>query len=320
MSLIKLRLSILGTLAFIIGLSTLAFTVVLTLVGGLSIFAILAFVILFNLVQWIFGPAIIDRLYRVKEVSSSEQPQLHRIVESICQRAGLQKPKVMLADIPLANAFAYGSPRYGNRIAVTTGLLSNLEPDEVEAVLGHELGHLKHRDVQVMMFASVLPAIFYYIGSSFMYSSLWGGNRRDSGGAVLIGIAAMVLYWILSLMVLGLSRLREYYADQHAVETVDDGARKLSGALARIASLDARTMRTAGGSSGVSSFKTLFIADPDTAKSDVETISGYGKHLSDQELVNQMLSRRVTGFDRFMELFSTHPNMVKRLRALQSAQ
>ncbi len=320
MSLIKLRLSILGTLAFIIGLSTLAFTVALTLVGGLSIFAILAFVILFNLAQWIFGPAIIDRLYRVKEVSSSEQPQLHRIVESICQRAGLRKPKVMLADIPIANAFAYGSPRYGNRVAVTTGLLRNLEPDEVEAVLGHELGHLKHRDVQVMMFASVLPAIFYYIGSSFMYSSLWGGNRRDNGGSVLIGIAAMVLYWVLSLMVLGLSRLREYYADQHVVETVDDGARKLSGALARIASLDARRMSTAGGSSGVSSFKTLFIADPDTVKSDVETISGYSKRLSNQELVNQMLSRRVTGFDRFMELFSTHPNMVKRLRALQRAQ
>lgn len=320
MSLIKLRLSILGTLAFIIGLSTLAFTVVLTLVGGLSIFTIIAFVILFNLAQWIFGPAIIDRLYRVKEVSSSEQPQLHRIVESICQRAGLRKPKVMLADIPMANAFAYGSPRYGNRVAVTTGLLRNLEPDEVEAVLGHELGHLKHRDVQVMMFASVLPAIFYYIGFSFMYSSLWGGNRRDNGGAVLIGIAAMVLYWILSLMVLGLSRLREYYADQHVVETVDDGALKLSGALARIASLDARTTRTAGGSSGISSFKTLFIADPDTAKSDVETISGYSKRLSNQELVNQMLSRKVTGFDRFMEIFSTHPNMVKRLRALQNAQ
>ncbi len=323
MNLIKLRLSILGTLAFIIGLSTLAITVLLTLTGGLSIYAVLAFVVLFNLAQWIFAPALIDRLYHVKEVSSSEQPQLHRIVESICQRTGMRKPKVMLANIPLANAFAYGSPRYGNRVAVTTGLLRNLEPEEVEAVLGHEIGHLKHRDVQVMMFASVLPAVFYYIGSSFMFSSLYGGNRRDNGGgAVLIGIAAMALYWILSLMVLGLSRLREYYADQHTVENVDDGSRKLSEALAKIASSDARTLSTTGSgkSGGISSFKSLFIADPDTAKSDAGTVSRYGKRFNDQELVNQMISRKITGFDRFMEIFSTHPNMVKRLRALQRLQ
>lgn len=317
MSLLKLRLSIIGTVAFIIAISTLAFTVLLTLVGGFNIYVIIIFVVGFNLVQWLFAPKLIDSLYKVKEVSPREQPNLHRMVDSICRRTGLKKPKVMLANIPLANAFAYGSPIYGNRVAVTTGLLRNLEEEEVEAVLGHEIGHLKHRDVQVMMFASVLPAIFYYIGFTFMLSSWYSGGRRDTGGTVLIGLAAMVLYWVLSLFVLGLSRLREYYADRHSVETVSDGARKMSEALAKIATSETRTMRTGRGG-GVSSFKTLFINDPDTAKGDAKMLSRYRDRLTDRELVGKLLSKKITGFDRFMELFSTHPNMVKRLRALQN--
>ncbi len=141
----------------------------------------------------------------------------------------------MIADMPLPNTFAYGSPIAGSRVAVTTGLLKELEDEEVEAVLGHELGHLKHRDVQVMMFASVLPAIFYFVGYSFLTSSMYGGSNKDEGGAsALIGIASIAIYWVLTLFVLGLSRLREYYADQESARTVDDGSRKLSEALAKI--------------------------------------------------------------------------------------
>ncbi len=317
MNLLKLRLSIIGTLAFIIGVSTLAFTVLLTLTGAFNIYVIIILVISINLLQWFFAPRLIDSLYKVKEVSRSERPNLHRMVENICRKTGLKKPKVMLANIPLPNAFAYGSPRYGNRIAVTTGLLNTLEDEEVEAVLAHEIGHLKNRDVQVMMFASVLPAIFYYIGFTFMLSSWYSGGRRDTGGTVLIGLAAMALYFILSLFVLSLSRFREYYADRHTVETVNDGARKLSEALAKIATSETRTMRK-GRSGGSSSFKSLFINDPDTAKGDAATISKYGGRLSDRALVDKLISKKLTGFDRFMEIFSTHPNMVKRLRALQN--
>jgi heat shock protein HtpX len=318
LNLLKLRLSIIGTVTFIIGVSTLAFTILLTLAGAFNVYMIVFFVVAFNIIQWLFAPALIERAYHVKEVSPSERPDLHRMIDSICQKTRMQKPKVMLANIPLANAFAYGSPRYGRRVAVTTGLLNSLEAEEVEAVLGHEIGHLKHRDVQVMMFASVLPAIFYYIGFTFMLSGWFGGNRRDNGGAVLIGLAAMALYWVLSLFVLSLSRLREYYADRHAVETVDDGGRKLSEALAKIANSDARTMRATRGGRSANSFKTLFINDPDTSKSDASLLLKPGRHLSDQELVNRMLSKKVTGFDRFMEIFSTHPNMVKRLRVLRN--
>jgi len=318
MSLIRLRLSMIGTVAFIIGFSTLVFTVLLNWIGGLSFYAVIGFVVLFNLIQWLFAPAMINGIYRVREVSESEAPRLHRMVDRICSKTGIRRPKVMVADIPIANAFAYGSPLYGSRVAVTTGLLNTLEEEEVEAVIGHEIGHLKHRDVQIMMFASVLPAIFYYIGFSFMLSGMWGGRDRNAGGAVLIGVAAMAVYWILSLFVLGLSRLREYYADQHAVRNVDDGARKLSEALAKIA-LSETKVRQRERAVGSSAFKTLFINDPDTARNDTDVISRYGWRLSDRELVEKIRSRKISGFDRIMELFSTHPNMVKRLRALQRA-
>ena len=108
----------------------------------------------------------------------------------------------MLAQIPIPNAFAYGSPLTGNRVAVTQGLLKSLNEGEVEAVIGHELGHLKHRDVQVMMVVSFLPALFYYLGFSLMLSGMYRGRRNDSGGSALIGIGFMIFSWILNLFII----------------------------------------------------------------------------------------------------------------------
>ena len=181
MSLIRLRLSMLGTLLGIITISTLVFAVILSWIGTFSIISLMFITILFNLGQWLFAPYLIDAMYHVKEVSRKQYPQLYRFVESISRKAGLKPPRVMLAAIPIPNAFAYGSPIAGSRVAVTQGLLNNLEEEEVEAVLGHELGHLKHRDVQIMMFASILPAIFYYIGFSFMLSSSSTSHPSQKG-------------------------------------------------------------------------------------------------------------------------------------------
>jgi heat shock protein HtpX len=160
-----------GTLAVMIGLSTLFFTVVLSLLGVFDILSLGLFVVFFNVLQWLIGPYLIEALYRVKKVSRNEEPQLHEIVDRISQKSGIKTPQLMLAQIPLPNAFAYGSPLTGSKIAITTGLMSTLDSGEVEAVVGHELGHLRHHDIQVMMFISILPALFYYIGYSLMWSS-----------------------------------------------------------------------------------------------------------------------------------------------------
>jgi len=317
MSLWKLRFSILGTLAVIIGLSTLFFTVLLLWLG-VDLLILPFFVIAFNIIQWLIAPYLIDAMYRVREVSKSEEPRLHEMVERLSEKSHMKKPKVMIAKIPIPNAFAYGSPVAGSRVAVTTELMNTLDEEEVEAVVGHELGHLKNRDVQVMMFVSILPAIFYYIYISMFLSAMF--RRRDdrgSGAAMLIGIISLVMYFILTLFILYLSRLREYFADRHSASIVDDGPRKLSEGLAKIVNSTRRMKHTRKDVGSFSSFKALFISDPDRAEADSTAISQAVGYRTDQRLVEEVLRREVTTFDRLAELFSTHPNIVKRLRALQ---
>jgi len=306
-----------GTLAIIIGLSTLFFTIILTLTGTFNITWLIIFIIGFNILQWLVAPYLIDAIYRVRPISKSENPELYAKVEQLSLRSGIKTPRLMLARIPIPNAFAYGSPIAGSRVAVTEGLVKTLESEEVEAVIGHELGHLKHRDVQVMMFVSILPAIFYYIGYSFLFSSMFGGKSRDdSGGAgAIIGIISIFLYWILTLFTLYLSRLREYYADGHSASIVEDGSRKLSEGLVKIVHKSGRMKKRIPKSGQLNSFKALFISDPDRAAADAKAIARSG--VSDRKLVEEVLQRRVTGIDKFLEFFSSHPNIVKRLKALQ---
>jgi heat shock protein HtpX len=309
-----------GTLAVIFGMSTLVFAVVMSLAGVFDLLTLAMIVVIFNIVQWLISPYLVGALYRVRELPQSENPGLHQMVENLSVKSQVSKPKLMLAQIPIPNAFAYGSPLTGNRVAVTKGLLESLNEDEVEAVLGHELGHLKHRDVQVMMVVSFLPALFYYIGFSLMLSGMYRGRGRDdSGGSALIGIGFMIFSWILNIFILYLSRLREYYADRHSVSVVDGGAQKLSTGLAKIVNTTRKvnaTRKAKQEKPNSSSYKALFIADPDRASVDSAEIAAMEAH-SDQKLVEEIASKKLTFTDKLLEAFSTHPNIVKRLRALQ---
>lgn len=313
----KLRLSMVATLAIIFGLSTLVFTAVLTLLGtGFDLYTIAILVVTFNIVQWLIAPYIVGALYKVREIPENENPQLHQMVSDLSKKSGISKPKLMLAQIPLPNAFAYGSPLSGSRIAVTQGLLKTLDEGEVEAVVGHELGHLKHRDVQVMMVVSFLPALFYYIGYSLLLSGMYrGGQKNESGGNALFGIAFMAFSWVMNLFILYLSRLREYYADRHSVSVVDNGAQKLSTGLAKIVHATRRTTMSKQETKNLNAFKALFIADPDKAHADSATLTTM--NASSQNLVQEILAKEPTLMDKVIEALSTHPNIVKRLRALQ---
>ena len=308
-----------GTLAIIFGLSTLVFTVIMSLAGVFDLLTLAIVVVSFNIIQWLISPYLVGAIYKVRELPENENPQLHQMVENISKKSKISKPKLMLSQIPLPNAFAYGSPLTGNRVAVTQGLLKSLNDDEVEAVLGHELGHLRHRDVQVMMVVSFLPALFYYIGFSLMLSGMYRGRRDDSGGAALIGIGFMIFSWVLNLFTLYLSRLREYYADRHSVSVVDNGAQKLSTGLAKIVNTsrkvnDAHKVQQKKPNS--SAFKALFISDPDRASADSVELAAMNAQ-SDQKLVQDIISQKLTFTDKLAEALSTHPNIVNRLRVLQ---
>jgi len=318
MGLWKLQFSVFGTLAVIFGLSTLFLTFILSLLGADLVF-ILAFAVLFNVVQWLLAPYFIDAVYRVREASRSDNAELYGMVERLSKKSGIKAPRVMIADIPVPNAFAYGSPIAGSRVAVTTELMKALEGEEVEAVIGHELGHLKHRDVQVMMFVSVLPALFYYIAYSMFLSSMYGrrGERDQGSAAAVIGLVSMLIYWVLTLFTFYLSRLREYYADVHSANIVEEGPRKLSEGLAKIVTSTQRMKRLRRDAGRFSSFKALFISDPDRAEADAVSLAQAGVRVADQRLVEEVVRRQVTASDRLVELLSTHPNIVKRLRTLQ---
>lgn len=308
-----------ATLALIFGLSTLVFSVILTLSGTFNLVTIAVLVVAFNVAQWLFSPYLVGALYRVREMKPSENPNLHKMVENLSKKSGMHTPKLMLSQIPLPNAFAYGSPISGSRVAVTQGLLNNLNDGEVEAVLGHEIGHLKHRDVQVMMAVSFLPALFYYIGYSLLLSGMFGGQRRNEGANPLIGIAFMAFSQVLTLFTLHISRLREYYADRHSVSVVDNGATKLSTGLAKIVHASGRMSKPQKQQEkqNLNAFRSLFIADPEHAKEASDALHAYEAAATGQKLVDDILAKKLTSGAKLVEVFSTHPNIIKRLRALQ---
>ena len=309
----------LATLALIFGLSTLVITGVLIYIGTFDLITLGIIVVSINIGQWLLAPYLVGAIYRVREMKQDENPKLHQIVNDIAHKSGINVPKLMLAQIPLPNAFAYGSPLSGNRVAVTQGLLTTLNDGEVEAVLGHELGHLKHRDVQIMMAVSFLPALCMYIGYSLMMSGMFGGNqgKGNSGSGAAVGIAFIAFSWVLNLFTLHVSRLREYYADRHSVSVVEDGANKLSTGLAKIVRTTARTPQTRQQqqqAKNFSGFRSLFIANPETAKEDAAALD---TSLNGQKFVDDILAKKITFGDKLVEALSTHPNIVKRLRALQ---
>jgi heat shock protein HtpX len=127
----------------------------------------------------------------------------------------------------------------------------------------------------------------------------------------------MAIYWVLTMFMLYLSRLREYFADRHSANVVDEGSRKLSEALAKIQYSTGRMKRVNKQAGNFSSFKALFISDPDRAQTDTIAIAQARGYATDQGLVEEVLRKQVTSADRLLELFSTHPNIVKRLKALQ---
>ena len=311
-----------ATLAAIFGLTTLVFTVVLMWAGiGLSLVTIGLLVVGLNVAQWLLSPYLVGWIYKVKEMAPGENPKVQQMVSDLSKKSGISTPKLMLSQIPLPNAFAYGSPLTGSRVAVTQGLLTHLDDGEVEAVIGHELGHLKHRDVQVMMVVSFLPALFYYIGYSMMLSGMFGGGGENkkggSGNNALLGIAFMAFSWVLTLFTLYLSRLREYYADRHSALIVENGAEKLSTGLVTIVKESKRTNKPdKNQKKSNSSYKALFISDPDRANLDSEEIHA-NSAASKQDLLRETLAKQPSSVDKFAEVFSTHPNIIKRLKALQ---
>jgi heat shock protein HtpX len=193
--------------------------------------------VLWIVIAYKFHQSIIDAVTGGHDVTRKEEPRLYNILENLCISRGITMPKLKIADTDALNAFATGMNDKQYAITVTSGLLKNLDDQEIEAVLGHELTHIRNGDVRMLVIAVIIAGVVSFVAELFfrmMFQSgfsFGGGGRRSSssdsdrkgsGGAVIaivIAVALIALAWILSIVIrFALSRSREYLADAGSVE------------------------------------------------------------------------------------------------------
>lgn len=295
--------------------------VIATFVGAGTpiVYALLAFVIV--AVQFFIGPKIVERTMHVRYVTESEQPELHRMVDELAMKAGIPKPRVGISEISVPNAFAFGTSEKTARVCVTRRLMEMLDRDELEAVLGHELSHIKHRDMVVITALSVIPMICYFIYISFFWSGIFGGGGRSREGGVpmmAIALIAFVVYFISNLIVLYVSRVREYYADAGSTELTKK-PHALASALYKMIYGSARA-KPEKIKKELGSMRAFFAADPMTARNDFQDLraADLDRNGSIDAYELKMFAERAKAnrADRLMELFSTHPTPVSRVKRL----
>ena len=319
-SLWGLRASMLVTAASVTLGSLGVLYLVLSYMGmqGFGLGMLLGLVVAFMIAQWLLSPWLINAAYRVRE---AEDPWLIATVDDLARRTGLSKPpKVVVADTPAPNAFAYGSPLTGNYVAVTRGLLRLMPREEVAAVIGHELGHLKHRDVAVILALGLLPTAIYFLGRMLVELSWWTGmgssRDRDNSPLLLlaVGAALVAVGVIFHFLVTHFSRLREYFADANSAK-VTGNPRLLQRALARLhlAYTDERIKAELKKSSA---FSTLFIVNYliDAFGSRFYVPGGRITISRDIDMIVEELKHEEVS--ALQEIFSTHPPIPKRLRFL----
>jgi heat shock protein HtpX len=290
-------------------------------VGNAAIYIILA--VLLMGFQYLIGPSLVSMMMRVKYVSPKEEPELHQMVAELANAAGIPKPKVGISQLSIPNAFAFGKTQGDGRVCITQGIQRLLSKDELKAVLGHEIAHLKHRDMMIITLLSVIPLICYWIAWSFMWRGMFGGGRQSAGYAALIGLGAMIAYFITNLLVLAGSRIREYYADERSVR-LGNPSHHLASALYKLVYSSAQARRSARGERElhrVAGLRTLFLNDVGRAHNEIQELRAIDRDYSGTIDQNELLALRVKRVklgsgEKIAELFTTHPNMLKRIKHL----
>jgi len=258
---------------------------------GMQIYFVVGIVGIMVLVQYFMSDRLILASTGAKQVSESEAPELHKMIKLLADRYEMPMPKVAIIDTPIPNAFATGRNPKNALVAVTTGIQSRLNDRELQAVIGHELAHVANRDMRVLAIANFLVTLTSFLMTMLFWNMLFGGmgDRRNNngGGVMMVYLVTLAVYFIGQLLVLALTRYREYGADHTGAEIsgdpggLADALEKISGTVANIPDKDLRKLQTAN----------AFLIIPAALK-------GEGS----------------------MHLFSTHPPVqerVKRLRELE---
>ncbi|MFA4820219.1 MAG: zinc metalloprotease HtpX [Candidatus Aenigmatarchaeota archaeon] len=277
-------------------------------IGNFLFYGILATVMM--LIQYMIGPKIVEWTMKVRYVTEKEEPELHKMVGELSRQAKIPKPRVGVAKTRLPNAFAFGRWQSDSRVCVTEGVMSLLDKNELRAVLGHEIAHIKNRDVTVITIISVIPSLAWYIA----WSSMFAGDRKNAA----VGIFAFVVYFLTNLLVLYGSRIREYYADRGSIE-LGNKPHHLASALYKLVYGSAKCrkedMQQAKG------MKAFFASDPTRAHAEIRDLSkldaNFGGSIDSHELETLRHKKiSVSKAEKLVEILSTHPNMLKRISVL----
>jgi heat shock protein HtpX len=274
------------TILYIVFLSVLAYV-------GVSAIAIAVIAGILILAQWYFSDKIVLWSTGAKIVSREQFPELHDLVERIVARNNLSKPRIAVVNSRIPNAFATGKTPKSSIVAVTIGLMDQLDTEELQGVIAHELAHIKNRDVLVLTLASVFSMIAWYLMRFGMYGAMFGGGgghgRRgnEGGAAMLLILLIAIITWIASFLIIrAISRYREYVADRDGALITGKPSKlasallKISGTMKRIPTRDLREIE------GMNAF---FI---------IPAVSG----------------------DALTNLFSTHPSVDQRVKKLMEME
>ena len=244
----------------------------------------LIFAIGMNFFSYWFSDKIVLKMYGAKQVTESEAPEFYSIVRMLAQKAELPMPKVYIMDQEQPNAFATGRNPKHAAVAVTTGIMRILSREELQGVIGHELAHVKHRDILIGSIAATIAGAISYLAQMAQWAMIFGGNRGDDdeGGSPVAALVMMIVGPIAAMIIqMAISRSREYVADEGGAR-IAGNPRYLSEALKKLHMASQKIPMDANPSTS-----HMFIVNP---------LSGGG----------------------IVKLFSTHPPIEERISRLES--
>jgi len=222
--------------ALLLGLLTAIIMLLGQAIGGSGglMFAF-AIAIGMNVFSYWYSDKIVLKMYKARELSPSDAPALHRMVDELASRANIPKPRVYLIPTQAPNAFATGRNPDNAVVAVTEGIMSILSADELKGVLAHEIGHVKNRDILIQSVAGVLAGVIMLVANIIKWGAIFGmGRDSEEGGNPLVAIGLAIIAPIAAMLIqMSISRSREYLADRTGAELAGE-PRHLAGALQKL--------------------------------------------------------------------------------------
>lgn len=321
----KLKLAM-GTSIFLVAFIFALFLAAIMFIVNFPLISALIGTILFILFEYLVGPAIVRSSSRLNFLRPGENPWLESTAKELADRSGIPMPRLAIVQDDTPNAFVFGRTASGATLAVHTGLLTKLNKDEVKGVIGHELGHIRHKDYIVMTMLAALPLLAYLIARGTWTAARFARSSRKKGGSIraalfIIGIISYIVYIISLLCVMKLSRLREHYADAYSAY-VTSSPRNLQSALAKITYGLSLSQKPPSGA------RAFYIGDPALAKQEIHSIMAKRQEydldrdgvLDERELELAMEKEARSTWSRINTLFSTHPPTFKRVLLLREIE